>query len=79
MAKYLVVICARYHDKDLGHIPIIDKNTRKNIEAKKEREQEAKALKTINWIMPETLRYNQRSSAERVNSRFKDEFGGRTV
>jgi len=29
--------------------------------------------------MPEEIRYNERTTIERVNARLKDEFGGRTV
>ena len=67
------------HSKNLGHVPIIAKNTRRNKKKRKECEAEARALRTINWILPEKRRYNQRSSGERVNSRFKDDFGGRMV
>jgi len=67
------------HSKSLGHVPIIDKNTRRAVKAKEELEAEAKALRTLNWTSPETARYNQRSSAERVNSRLKDDFGGRII
>jgi transposase len=66
------------HSKSLGHVPIIDKNTRSKT-VKTEFERESKARRIINWKIPEEVRYNQRSSAERVNSRLKDEFGGRTV
>ncbi len=67
------------HSKSLGHVPIIDKNTRRNVKAKADIEAEAKALRTLNLRTPEKARYNQRSSAERVNSRLKDNFGGRMV
>ena len=67
------------HSKELGHVPIIDKNTRRNTQAKADLEQEAKAQRVINMISPEKIRYNQRSSAERVNGRLKDEFGGKMV
>jgi len=67
------------HSRSLGHVPIIDKNTRRNVKAKKELKAEAKALRTLNLTMPEKKRYNQRSSAERVNGRLKDDFGGRMV
>ena len=64
--------------RSLGHIPIIDKNMR--CRKKKESfEQEKKARRHINWKFPEDLCYNERSSAERVNSRLKDEFGGRMI
>lgn len=67
------------HSKRLEHVPIIDKNMSRNTERKSAMEAEAKARKTINWEPPEKVRYNQRSSAERVNSRLKDDFGGRMV
>ncbi|MDA1337722.1 MAG: transposase [bacterium] len=67
------------HSTSLGHVPIIDKNTRRDGKAKAELEAEAKALRTLNLTTPEKTRYNQRSSAERVNSRLKDDFGGRMV
>jgi hypothetical protein len=66
------------HSAELGHIAIIDKNARSK-ELKAEFETEAKARRKINWKSPEEVRYNQRSSAERVNSRLKDDFGGRMV
>ena len=64
--------------KRLNHVPIIDKNLRSK-DKKKFFEQEAKARRSINWAPPEAIRYNERASAERVNARLKDEFGGRTV
>lgn len=67
------------HSESLGHIPIIDKNTRRNTQAKADIEREAKALRTINMTTPEKERYKQRSSAERVNGRLKDDFGGRMI
>lgn len=67
------------HSLKLGHKPIIDSNPRRNKELKAEMERENKAKRNLNLVYPEDLRYNQRSSAERVNSRLKDEFGGRTV
>jgi len=69
----------KQHSKSLGHVPIIDKNTRRNVKAKAEIGAEAKALRTLNLSTPEKVRYNQRSSAERVNSRLKDNFGGRMI
>ena len=38
-------------------------------------ESEAKARKALNWAPVETLRYHARTTAERANSRLKDEFG----
>lgn len=56
----------REQSKALGHVPIIDRNPR--------------GQKEIIPMAPhEAARYNERSSAERCNGRFKDEFGGRNV
>lgn len=67
------------HSKSLGHVPLIDKNPRRNKELKVELEAEAKARNTLNWEPAEAIRYNERSTAERANARLKDEFGGRKV
>ena len=51
--------------KALGHVPVIDRNPRS---------------KKIAPMTPhEATRYNERTSVERCNGRFKDEFGGRSV
>ncbi len=51
--------------RDLGHVPIIDKNPRRG---------------SIAPMSPaEAVRYNERSSVERFNGRLKEEFGGRNV
>jgi hypothetical protein len=60
-------------------VPIIDINPRRNIELKLRLKQESTCLKILNKKMPESLRYNERSSVERVNGRLKDEFGGRDI
>ena len=67
------------YSKALNHVPIIDRNPRRNAELKKALETEAKACKVLHWKMPEKLRYNERTAAERTNARLKDEFGGRNV
>lgn len=67
------------HSKSLGHVPLIDVNPRRNKEMKMDLEAEAKARKTLNWKPPEALRYNERSTAERGNSRLKLEFGALTI
>jgi hypothetical protein len=38
-------------------------------------EMEAQARKILNWAPADTVRYNARTTAERGNSRLKDEFG----
>jgi len=67
------------YSTSLGHVPIIDINPRANAAFKDELSQEAKRLRNIGFKMPKTVRYNHRSSAERVNGRLKDEFGGRNI
>lgn len=62
-----------------GHVPLIDKNPRRDKELKKAIEAEGKARKLLNLEPSEARRYNERSSAERVNSRLKDEFGANKV
>ena len=52
--------------QELGHVPIIDKNPRR----KKDVVPMEPAL---------AVRYNERTAAERANSRLKEEFGGRNV
>jgi hypothetical protein len=69
----------KQHSESLGHVPIIDPNPRRNAELKQTLESEAKAQKTLHWKPADAVRYNARSSAERSNSRVKDEFGGRTI
>lgn len=56
----------REHSKQLGHVPLIDFNHRS---PKDERQ----------FDPHEAQRYKERSTAERVNARLKDEFGGLCV
>ncbi|MEJ2673535.1 MAG: transposase [Deltaproteobacteria bacterium] len=51
--------------RSLGHVPIIDKNGRRK--------------DTIPLAPHETVRYRERTVAERCNSRLKEEFGGQNV
>ena len=51
--------------KALDHVPIIDRNPRNG--------------EVVSMSPHEARRYNERSSAERFNSRLKDQFGGRSV
>jgi len=64
---------------DLGHIPLIDINPRRDKVFKEELEAEKKRLDLLNFESPEKIRYRERSAAERVNGRLKDEFGGRNI
>jgi hypothetical protein len=63
----------------LGHVPLIDRNFRGQIEAKTECAEEVARMKFIRLPDPDDALYNFRTMAERVNARLKDEFGGRFV
>ena len=69
------------HDmsRQLGHIPLIDVNPRRNQALKNEMTAENKRCRLVGHKTAEVIRYNERSTAERVNARLKDEFGGRVV
>ncbi len=68
-----------WHSYLSGHVPIIDVNTRRDKDWKKERAREARAQRCAGHSDPIRVRYNQRSTVERVNSRIKDSYGGRHV
>lgn len=51
--------------RELGHVPIIDRNPRRK--------------EAIPMEPHEAVRYNERTASERCNSRLKEEFGGRNV
>ena len=51
--------------KSLGHVPIIEKNSR--------------GKDAIAMAPHEAVRYNERTAVERFNSRIKEEFGARNV
>jgi hypothetical protein len=51
--------------KSLGHVPIIDRNSR--------------GKEAIPMAPHEAVRYNERSAAERFNSRIKEEFGAENI
>ena len=55
----------REHCRDLGHVPLIDHNPRGG--------------EKIEFDPAEKMRYNERTVAERMNARLKDEFGGNNV
>lgn len=67
------------HSKTLGHVPLIDRNPRRDRELKEELEAESKAKKTLKWSPAEDVRYSARTTAERVHSRLKDEFGASKI
>jgi hypothetical protein len=61
----------------LGHVPIIEANPRRG--GKAVAETEARAKRSAGYELAEDVRYNQRSSAERVNGNLKDNRGGDRV
>ena len=63
--------------RELGHVPIIDHKTRRGEKAAIAAE--ARAQRKAGYRPAEDVRYNQRSSAERVNSNLKDNCGGSFV
>lgn len=65
--------------QQLGHVPLIDVNPRRNPALKEEIAAENKRCRLVGHKPAEAIRYNERSAAERVNARLKDEFGGRMV
>ena len=67
------------HSQTLGHVPVVDKNPRRDIELQEVIEEESKARKALNWVPAENTRYNERTTAERANARLKDEFGASKV
>lgn len=69
----------REYSQSLGHVPIIDINPRRDTKLKEELRAETQRFKFLHFERPEDRRYKERTSAERVNGRLKDEFGGRMV
>ena len=67
------------YSKSLGHVPIIDTNTRRNAKLKEELRAEARRLELLHFERPEARRYKERTNVERVYARLKDEFGGRMI
>jgi hypothetical protein len=65
------------NSRALRHVPIIDANPRRG--GKALAEAEARAKRRAGYALAEDLRYNQRSSAERVNGNLKDNCGGAHV
>jgi transposase len=69
------------HDmsRQLGHIPLIDVQPRRDQALKNEMAAENKRCRRVGHKTAEAIRYNERSTVERVNARLKEEFGGRVV
>jgi hypothetical protein len=67
------------HSRSLGHVPIIDANPRRTPGRKQEIADEARRRRLVGHVPAEQIRYNQRSSAERVNAALKDNHGGNAI
>ena len=67
----------RDKSRAFGHVPIVDCNPRRG--GKAQAEAEARAKRCAGYQLAEDVRYNQRSSAERVNGNLKDNSGGNHV
>jgi len=69
------------HDmsRQLGHIPLIDVHPRRDKALKDELAAENKRRRRVGHKTADAIRYNERSTVERVNARLKGEFGGRMV
>jgi hypothetical protein len=62
-----------------GHVPIIDCNPRADKALKEALAHRCRTEKLLNLPSAESVRYRVRSTAERGNSRLKDDFGARFV
>jgi hypothetical protein len=69
----------RAYSQSLGHVAIIDINPRRNVQLKEELNAEKRRWELLHLARPEDQRYKVRTTAERVNARLKDEFGGRVI
>ena len=69
------------HDmsRQFGHIPLIDVHPRRDKALRDELTAENKRCQLVGHKTAEAVRYNERTTVERVNARLKDEFGGRVV
>jgi hypothetical protein len=67
------------YSRSLGHVPIIDTNPRRDTAAQAEKQAEGKRRELLGYETAEDVRFNERTTVERVNARLKDEFGARMV
>ena len=67
------------YSRGLGHVPIIDANPRRDAAAKADKQAEEKRRQLLGHKTAEDVRFNERTTVERVNARLKDEFGARMV
>ena len=67
------------YSRNLGHVPLIDANPRRDTARKAEVQMEEKRCRLLGFKAAEEVRYQERTTVERVNARLKDEFGARMV
>ena len=67
------------YSRNLGHVPLIDANPRRDTARKAELQTEEKRRRLLGYKAAEDVRYQERTTVERVNARLKDEFGARMV
>lgn len=67
------------HSRSLNHVPLVDKNPRRDKVLANELKAESNRQRLIHLESPEKLRYRERTTVERANARLKDEFGARMV
>jgi hypothetical protein len=69
----------RKQSRELGHVPIIDVNPRRDAARKAELQAEEQRRHRLGHTTAEQIRFHERTTVERVNARLKDEFGASTV
>jgi hypothetical protein len=67
------------YSRSQGHVPLIDANPRRDQARKAELQAEEKRRNLLRHKSAEDVRYQERTTVERVNARLKDEFGARMV
>ncbi len=69
----------RDHSRSLGHVPIIAVNPRARAGLEGDLARQRGCLSVVGHRLAEDVRYDERTSAERVNANLKDNHGGETV
>ena len=67
------------HSRSLGHVPIIAVNPRRRTGLKGDLAQERRCQARVGHRLAQDVRYDERTSSERVNANLKDNHGGRSV
>ena len=67
------------HSRSLGHVPIIAINPRRQTGLKGDLACESRCRTLLGHRLAQDVRYDQRTSSERVNANLKDNHGGRSL